>query len=123
MNVVADTEGAAKAALMAQSDFVEAFIVDVNGVLRGKWLQPGKSKTLFGPGLAIPRSVFLLDIWGNDVVEDGIAQESGDPDGLCTAVPHTITRMPWAEGNTAQALLTMRESKKEPTARQARPRR
>ena len=110
MNVVVDTEGAAKAALMAQSDFVEAFIVDVNGVLRGKWLQPGKSKTLFGPGLAIPRSVFLLDIWGNDVVEDGIAQESGDPDGLCTAVPHTITRMPWAEGNTAQALLTMREA-------------
>ncbi|MCB5945490.1 glutamine synthetase family protein [Acidocella sp. KAb 2-4] len=100
---------AAKTALMAQSDFVEAFVVDVNGVLRGKWLQPGKSKCLFGPGLSIPRSVFLLDIWGNDVLEGGIAQDTGDPDGLCTAVPHTITRMPWAEGNTAQALLTMRE--------------
>jgi glutamine synthetase len=101
---------AVKAALMAQSDFVEAFIVDVNGVLRGKWLQPDKSRSLLGGGLAMPRSVFLLDIWGNDIVEDGIAQNSGDPDGLCVAVPHSITRMGWADGNVAQALLTMREA-------------
>jgi len=98
-----------KKALLAQSDFVEAFLVDVNGVLRGKWVQPGKSKALFGDGLAIPRSVFLLDIWGNDIVEDGIAQDTGDPDGLCVAVPHTVSRMPWADGNTVQALLTMQE--------------
>lgn len=100
---------ATKAALMAQSDFVEAFVVDLNGVLRGKWLQPDKSKSLFGPGIAMPRSVFLLDIWGNDVMEGGIAQDTGDPDGLCVAVPHTISRMGWAEGNVAQTLLTMRE--------------
>ncbi len=108
----ADTaEGlATKAALMAQSDFVEAFVVDLNGVLRGKWLQPDKSKALLGAGLAIPRSVFLLDIWGNDVMEGGIAQDTGDPDGLCVAVPHTISRMGWAEGNVTQALLTMREA-------------
>jgi glutamine synthetase len=101
---------ATKAALMAQSDFVEAFVVDVNGVLRGKWLQPDKSKVLLGTGLAMPRSVFLLDIWGNDVMEGGIAQDTGDPDGLCVAVPHTISRMGWSEGNVAQALLTMREA-------------
>ncbi len=103
-------ELAAKAALMAQSDFVEAFVVDVNGVLRGKWLQPDKSKSLLGNGIAMPRSVFLLDIWGNDVIEGGIAHETGDPDGLCVAVPHTISRMGWTEGNVAQALLTMREA-------------
>lgn len=101
---------AAKAALMAQSEFVEAFLVDVNGVLRGKWLQPGKAKSLFSPGLAIPRSVYLLDIWGNDIIEDGIAQDTGDPDGLCVAVPHSITRMNWSEGNVTQALLTMKEA-------------
>ena len=101
---------ATKAALMAQSDFVEAFVVDLNGVLRGKWLQPDKSKALLGTGIAMPRSVFLLDIWGNDVMEGGIAQDTGDPDGLCVAVPHTISRMDWTEGNVAQALLTMREA-------------
>jgi glutamine synthetase len=98
-----------KAALMADSEFIEAFIIDVNGVPRGKWLQRDKAKALLGAGIAIPRSAFLLDIWGRDIVEGGIAYDTGDPDGLCTAVPHSITRMGWAEGNSAQALLTMRE--------------
>ena len=57
----------------------------------------------------MPRSAFLLDIWGRDVVEGGIAADTGDPDGLCIAVPHSITRMDWAEDNATQALLTMRE--------------
>lgn len=100
---------AAKAALMAESEFIEAFIIDVNGVPRGKWLQRDKAKSLLGAGIAIPRSAYLLDIWGRDIVEGGIAYDTGDPDGLCTAVPHSITRMGWAEGNACQALLTMRE--------------
>jgi glutamine synthetase len=101
---------AAKAALMAESEFIEAFIIDVNGVPRGKWLQRDKAKALLGAGIAMPRSAYLLDIWGRDIVEGGIAYDTGDPDGLCTAVPHSITRMGWAEGNASQALLTMREA-------------
>jgi glutamine synthetase len=100
---------AAKAALMAESEFIEAFIIDVNGVPRGKWLQRDKAKSLLGTGIAMPRSAYLLDIWGRDIVEGGIAYDTGDPDGLCTAVPHSITRMTWSEGTAAQALLTMRE--------------
>ncbi len=100
---------AAKAALMAESEFIEAFIIDVNGVPRGKWLQRDKAKALLGTGIAMPRSAFLLDIWGRDIVEGGIAYDTGDPDGLCTAVPQSITRMGWTEGNASQALLTMRE--------------
>jgi glutamine synthetase len=99
----------AKAALLAQADFIEAFIIDVNGVPRGKWLQRDKAKALLGAGIAMPRSAYLLDIWGRDIVEGGIAFDTGDPDGLCGAVPHSITRMGWAEGNAVQALLSMRE--------------
>ena len=110
MNVLSNPEIAAKAALLAESELIEAFIVDVNGVPRGKWLQRDKAKALLGTGIALPRSAFLLDIWGRDVVEGGIAYDTGDPDGLCVAVPHSITRMGWAEGNATQALLTMRES-------------
>jgi glutamine synthetase len=109
MNVISKPDIAAKAALMAESDLIEAFIIDVNGVPRGKWLQRDKAKALLGLGIAMPRSAFLLDIWGRDVVEGGIAYDTGDPDGLCVAVPHSITRMGWAEGNATQALLTMRE--------------
>ena len=68
MNVISKPEIAAKAALMAESDRIEAFIIDVNGVPRGKWLQRDKAKALLGLGIAMPRSAFLLDIWGRDVV-------------------------------------------------------
>ncbi|HQT46228.1 MAG: glutamine synthetase [Acidocella sp. 20-63-7] len=103
-------EQAAKSALLADSEYIEAFIIDVNGVPRGKWLQRDKAKALLGTGIAVPRSAFLLDIWGRDIVEGGVAFDTGDPDGLCTAVPHSIARMTWAEGNASQALLTMREA-------------
>jgi glutamine synthetase len=110
MNVIAtDTQRAAKLALLGESEFIEAFIIDVNGVPRGKWLQKDKAKALLGTGIAMPRSAFLLDIWGRDIVEGGIAYDTGDPDGLCVAVPHSITRMGWSEGNATQALLTMQE--------------
>ena len=94
---------------MARSDLIEAFIIDVNGVPRGKWLQPDKARALLGSGIAMPRSAYLLDIWGRDIMEGGIAFNTGDPDGLCVAVPHSITNMGWAPGNNAQAMLTMRE--------------
>ena len=104
------TDRDAKLALMAQAEYIEAFIIDVNGVPRGKWMQPDKAKSLLGAGVAMPRSAFLLDIWGRDIVEGGIALDTGDPDGLCTAVPHSITRMSWAEGTACQAMLTMFEA-------------
>jgi glutamine synthetase len=110
VTVHAPRDTTAKAALLAEADLIEAFIIDVNGVPRGKWLQRDKARALLGSGIAIPRSAFLLDIWGRDVVEGGIAYDTGDPDGLCVAVPHSITRMGWAEGNAVQAMLTMREA-------------
>ncbi|OYV35835.1 MAG: glutamine synthetase [Rhodospirillales bacterium 20-64-7] len=100
---------AKQAALLAASDFIEAFIIDVNGVPRGKWLHRDKAAALLGAGIAMPRSAYLLDIWGRDILDGGIAYDTGDPDGSCVAVPHSIARMGWAEGNAAQAMLTMRE--------------
>ncbi len=109
MNFAGPEGVAAKAALLAESEFVEAFIIDVNGVPRGKWLQPDKAKALLGGGIAMPRSAFLLDIWGRDIAVGGIAYDTGDPDGLCVAVPHSIARMGWMDGDAVQALLTMRD--------------
>lgn len=106
----ADTSSEARRDLLAGSDLIEAFIVDVNGVPRGKWLQRDRAGALLGEGIAIPRSAYLLDIWGRDIVEGGIAFDTGDPDGMCIAVPHSIARMDWADGCAVQALLTMREA-------------
>ena len=97
-------------ALLAGSDLIEAFIIDVNGVPRGKWLQRDKADALLGAGIAMPRSAYLLDIWGRDIMDGGIAFDTGDPDGVCVAVPHSVAPMGWAEGNAVQALLTMCEA-------------
>lgn len=108
MDIVSSHED--RLALLGESELIEAFIIDVNGVPRGKWLQRDKAEALLGAGIAMPRSAYLLDIWGRDIVEGGIAFDTGDPDGNCIAVAHSVTRMQWAEGQAAQALLTMREA-------------
>jgi glutamine synthetase len=108
MDIVSSHED--RLALLGESELIEAFIIDVNGVPRGKWLQHDKAEALLGAGIAMPRSAYLLDIWGRDIVEGGIAFDTGDPDGNCIAVAHSVTRMQWAEGQAAQALLTMREA-------------
>ena len=39
MNMLANPELEAKLSLLSGADYIEAFIIDVNGVPRGKWLQ------------------------------------------------------------------------------------
>ena len=93
---------------------VEAFVCDVNGVARGKWLPRDKALDLAAKGLPLPRSVFALDIWGRDVPDAGLAFGTGDPDGLCWPIPGSVARVPWAERPTAQVMLTMRNEEGEP---------
>lgn len=88
-------------------DRVEAFVVDVNGIARGKWLPAGKVEKVLSGGLALPRSVFALDIEGNDVPAAGLAFDTGDPDGQCLPVEHTLMTVPWATQNAAQILMMM----------------
>lgn len=109
MNSLSQSEMDAKMALLGNADYIEAFIIDVNGVPRGKWLQRDKAKALMQTGLAIPRSAYLLDIWGGDILKDGLSQDTGDPDGVCLAVPYSVARMGWVEGNAVQALLSMHD--------------
>lgn len=110
MDHVVDPAGPARLARLADSAFVEAFVIDVNGVPRGKWLRKDLAAAMLDSGIAMPRSAYLLDIWGRDVMEGGIAFDTGDPDGRCFAVPHSVAPMPWAEGASMQALLTMHEA-------------
>jgi glutamine synthetase len=86
---------------------VEAFVSDVNGVARGKWLTRDKALTLDAKGLAMPRSVFALDIWGRDVPDAGLAFGTGDPDGLFFPVANRAALLPWFDGATAQVMLGM----------------
>lgn len=89
---------------------VEAFVSDVNGVGRGKWLPRERALEISAKGLAMPRSIFALDIWGRDVRDAGLAYGTGDPDGLCWPVAGSVASVSWADRPTAQVMLTMREA-------------
>ncbi len=89
-------------------EVLEAFVIDVNGVPRGKWIPRERALDVLMKGMAIPRSVYALDIWGRDVNAAGLAEGTGDPDGLCFPVPGTLSRVTWLNRPTAQVLLSMK---------------
>src|SRR3954453_19982214 len=88
-------------------EVLEAFVVDVNGVARGKWIPRSRGLDVLAAGMPLPRSAYALDIWGRDVAEAGLAVGTGDPDGLCLPVSGTLSRVTWLERPTAQVLLGM----------------
>lgn len=89
---------------------IEAFVIDVNGVARGKWVPVAKARTLAEKGVPMPRSLYAQDIWGSDVEAAGLAFGTGDPDGPCFPVPGSLAPVPWAAVPTAQLLLSMRDT-------------
>ena len=71
---------------------VDAFIIDANGVARGKRLPVSSAKKIFSSGLRMPCSAYAVDIWGNDVIPAGLVLETGDNDGVCKGVPSSMSR-------------------------------
>jgi glutamine synthetase len=90
-------------------EIVEVLLPDTHGVLRGKWIPGGAAGKIWSDGVAIPSSIFGLDVWGREVEETGIHIETGDKDGLCWPVPGTLKPVPWALRPSAQVLLSMSE--------------
>ncbi len=88
---------------------LEAFVVDVNGIARGKWVPAERIPEVLERGVALPRSVYALDVWGCDVPEAGLAVGTGDPDGICMPVDGTLLPVTWLTRPTTQVLLSMRQ--------------
>jgi glutamine synthetase len=104
------TSIAAFLAAHPQVDGVEAFVFDIAGAPKGKWLARDKALSLDAKGLPIPLSVFGQDAWGCDVADAGLAFGTGDPDGLGFPVAGRFALMPWLDGHRAQAFLALRDS-------------
>ncbi|GEO82062.1 glutamine synthetase family protein [Pararhodospirillum oryzae] len=95
-------------------EILEAFVIDVNGVPRGKWIPRDRAEEVLVSGIALPRSVLVLDVWGRDVDRAGLASGTGDPDGLCLPVEGSLCPMPWVERPMAQVMLTMADDDGQP---------
>jgi glutamine synthetase len=99
---------------------VDALIVDIAGMIRGKRLPIGDAGRLFETGMQLPRSVYLLDVKGEMVNPFGRGFGDGDPDDTGWPVPGSIMRV-WGEGpSRLQLLTTMRSAGGEPTAGEPR---
>ena len=87
--------------------FVDAFLADLNGVLRGKRLPAKQALNVFDNGLRLPRSLIGVDVWGYDVMDNGLVLETGDVDGLCFPGGTGLSPCSWSGGDAAQIMLMM----------------
>jgi glutamine synthetase len=86
---------------------IELLFPDMNGFIRGKWLPIDALPKLSSGSVRLPQSTYVLNVWGSDVPEVGLAQEVGDPDGVCLPVVGSLAIVPWAQRPTAQVLMKM----------------
>ncbi|MDZ7627326.1 MAG: glutamine synthetase family protein [Parvularculaceae bacterium] len=90
--------------------FVDAFLIDLNGVERGKRLPAKDASKLEKAGLRFPRSLIGVDIWGNDVFDNGLVVDTGDGDGMCPLLPPGLKPCPWSKPPALQAQVMMTEA-------------
>ena len=84
-------------------EVIEALLVDLNGVHRGKWLPRHKLESVFAGGLRMALTGVTPDIWGRDV--PALCAKTGDGDGICVPTVRTLKRLPWLSRPTAQIYL------------------
>lgn len=89
--------------------FVDAFVVDVNGMPRGKRV-PAAEFAAAGGAVAFSAGALVLDAQGAMQGPLGIGTQDGDPDAIGTTLPSTLVPVPWAGEDVAQALLHMRQA-------------
>ncbi|MFI8480175.1 glutamine synthetase family protein [Pseudomonas sp. NPDC078700] len=88
-------------------EMFELFILDANGVPRGKLLHRDELLAVYQTGRPLPSTILGLTMNGDDVEDSGLVWEVGDID--CRAYPLTgsLTPMPWRQIPTAAVQVSM----------------
>lgn len=86
---------------------IDALMVDVNGIIRGKRMGPDTLGKIYDKGFQMPASSMMLDITGDDLNPLGISVSRGDPDVTAKPVPGTLTPVPWSKKQAAQCLVSL----------------
>ncbi|MDC0948282.1 glutamine synthetase family protein [Gammaproteobacteria bacterium] len=69
---------------------IDCLLPDNNALMRGKRLERASLAKAFDHGIALPASVFALDVHGDTVEATGLGFDSGDADYLCFPIPGTL---------------------------------
>jgi glutamine synthetase len=107
MDIETHHAAAADADLPPGTQFVDAFVIDINGIPRGKRLAAAEWRGA-GSRVGFSASALVLDAQGNAQGPLGIGTEDGDPDGFGVPVTGRVAPVPWAASSVAQSLLSMR---------------
>ena len=96
------------------TQFVDAFISDLSGAIRGKRIPAAEAAKIWQAGVQMPFCLYFLDVTGEDLDPGQRSEARGDPDGSAWPVPGSLQLVPWAAVPTAQVLLTMPDQANQP---------
>lgn len=86
---------------------LDAILIDLSGIVRGKRYPREDIEKLFKSGLQIPYSALMLDVTGESLDPCGYGFSDGDPDGNAYPVIETLAPVPWAARPRGQVLMSL----------------
>jgi len=92
-----------------ETRFMDVFVPDLNGILRGKRIQAEEFSKVFGNGSNYVASTPLMNVLGDISEIISYGNDDCDPDLKSVAVPGSLAPVPWATLPTAQCLLELIE--------------
>ena len=90
-------------------EWVDAFMIDVNGLARGKRMPVADLRQIDAAGVQFSACAPLLDVRGLGHGAAGLGTDDGDPDATGWPITQTLKRVPWALRPTAQVQLELRD--------------
>uniref|UniRef100_UPI00289B908E glutamine synthetase family protein n=1 Tax=Pseudomonas sp. TaxID=306 RepID=UPI00289B908E len=88
-------------------DLIELFILDANGVPRGKLLHRDELLAVYQSGRPLPSTILGLTINGDDVENSGLVWDVGDIDCRAYPLQGSLVRLPWRRVPTAAVQVSM----------------
>jgi glutamine synthetase len=88
-------------------ELIELFVLDANGVPRGKLLHREELLALYRSGRPLPSTMLGLTLQGEDVEDSGLVWEVGDIDCRAYPLPGSLVRLPWRQIPTAAVQVSM----------------
>jgi glutamine synthetase len=97
-------------------ELFELFVLDANGVPRGKLLHREELLAVYASGRPLPSTMLGLTIHGEDVEDSGLVWEVGDIDCRAYPLAGSLQRLPWRQIPTAAVQVSMHPSEGLPAA-------
>ncbi|MEB3902805.1 glutamine synthetase, partial [Pseudomonas putida] len=91
-------------------ELFELFILDANGVPRGKLLHRDELLAVYESGRPLPSTILGLTLNGEDVEDSGLVWDVGDIDCRAYPLEGSLVRLPWRRVPTAAVQVSMHPS-------------